>query len=386
MAEINPPPWMQAGSYPARTDRLGAISSGLCYPGVAADEATPLRIRQGVKPSYQNYQMKVRAAATPNMTVIVSAGFCWIDNHDVGGYGAYCCVNDADRVLTIAPAGSAGQYRKDTVVASVYDAETAGSVSEWRLEVIQGPYASSAGAAQRGTLPPSAQILADIAIGPGQTSITSGNITDLRQYTVAAGGILPTTSTASPARPHPGQVIYRTDTDTFVYGRQDGTVGNLLQSAGASEIGRTFFAALSANFDRQSSTLADVPDLSFQVAAGAVYTVEGMLHWTTTDEANSDLNMDFAVPTGASGTYLSFAQPISASSGEGIVRTLSTAISASRTFGARADVDNPSGMIFRALLRTGASAGAYTLRIARTAGTGVVSLRANSWLKLQRVA
>lgn len=124
MAEINPPPWMQAGSYPARTDRLGVISAGLSYPGFSTDEATPLRIRQGVKPSYQNYQLKVRAAATPNMTVIVSAGFCWVDNHDVGGYGAYCCVNDADKVLTIAPAGAAGQYRKDTVVASVYDAES----------------------------------------------------------------------------------------------------------------------------------------------------------------------------------------------------------------------------------------------------------------------
>ena len=126
MAEINPPAWMQAGSYPARTDRL-ILSALLAYPGFLVDESTPTRIRQGVKPSYQQQQLKVRAAPTPTMTVIVSAGFCFIDNHDSGGLGTYVCVNDADKTLTVQPAGGAGQYRKDCVVASVYDAETAGT-------------------------------------------------------------------------------------------------------------------------------------------------------------------------------------------------------------------------------------------------------------------
>lgn len=225
MAIINPPAWMQAGSYPARNDRL-ALTALLSYPGFAVDEATPMRIRQGVKPSYQNYQLKVRAAATPNMTVIVSAGFAFVDQHDTGGQGTYVCVNDGDVTLNIAPAGGAGQYRKDTVVASVYDAEYAGSASEWRLEVIQGPYAASAGATVRGTLPNNAQVLADIAIAPNQTSITSGNITDLRNYSVAAGGVLPVASSIAPPRLHPGQVLYLTDTDTFRYGKQDGTTAD----------------------------------------------------------------------------------------------------------------------------------------------------------------
>lgn len=222
MAVINPPMWMQAGSYPARNDRL-ALTALLCYPGFAADEATPMRIRQGVKPSYTNYQMKVRAAATPNMTVIVSAGFAFIDQHDTGGVGTYVCVNDADVVLTVQPAGGAGQFRKDTVVASAYDAEYAGAVSEWRLEIIQGPYAASAGATVRGTLPANAQILADLAIGPSQTSVAAANITDVRNYTVAAGGILPVASNAAPPRLHPGQVLYLTDTDLFEVGQLAGT-------------------------------------------------------------------------------------------------------------------------------------------------------------------
>jgi len=222
MALIQPPTWMQAGSYPARNDRL-ALTALLSYPGFAVDESTPMRIRQGVKPSYQNYQLKVRPASTPNMTVVVSAGFCFIDQHDTGGVGTYVCVNDADVTLTVQPAGGAGQFRKDTVVASVYDAEYAGSASEWRLEIIQGPYASSAGATTRGTLPPNAQILADISIGPSQTSVSAANIADFRNYSVALGGVLPVASNIAPNRLHPGQVLYLTDTDLFEVGQLAGT-------------------------------------------------------------------------------------------------------------------------------------------------------------------
>lgn len=217
MAVINPPAWMQAGSYAAQTDRL-VISSLLSYPGFLVDESTPMRIRQGVKPSYTNQQLKVRAAPTPNMTVIVSAGFAFIDNHDAGGKGTYVCANDSDVTLTIQPAGGAGQFRRDCVVASVYDAETAGVLSEWRLEVIQGTYAASAGAAVRPSLPPNAQVLADVSVGASVTSISSGNIGDIRQFSVAAGGILPVASNAAPPRLHPGQMLYETDLDDLVVG------------------------------------------------------------------------------------------------------------------------------------------------------------------------
>lgn len=232
MAEINPPAWMQAGSYPARTDRL-ILSSLLSYPGFAVDESTPTRIRQGIKPSYQNYQLKARAAPTPNMTVIVSAGFAFIDNHDSGGLGTYVCVNDADRTLTVQPAGGAGQYRRDCVVASVYDAETAGSVSEWRLEVIQGAYAATAGAAVRPSLPPNCSLIADLTIGPSQSSVAAGQIFDSRNFSVAAGGILPVSSTIAPPRLHPGQTLYLTNLDKMVYGKLDGTTADLVPKATA---------------------------------------------------------------------------------------------------------------------------------------------------------
>lgn len=226
MAAISPPGWMQAGSYPARVDRLTAITGMAGYSGFAADESTPLRIRQGVRPSYQNYQLKARPTATASMSVIVSAGICIIENHDLAGYGAYICVNDADVTLTIA-AADATKYRRDTIVAAVYDAETAGSSSNWSLQVVQGPLVSTAGAMTRGTLPPNAQIIADVNVNPGVTSIGSSAISDVRNYAVAAGGIVPILSTLDMDHPHPGQVRYRTDTDTFVYGKSDGTTATL---------------------------------------------------------------------------------------------------------------------------------------------------------------
>ena len=254
------------------------------------------------------------------------------------------------------------------------------------MEVIQGPYASSAGTTQRGSLPNNAQILADLSIGPSQTAVAAGNIADVRNYTVAAGGIVPVASSVAPNRMHPGQVLYLTDTDTFVYGKPDGSTANVLQSAGASAIGKKTFVRLDSNFTSSFSTPVDVTGLMIPVAANAVYTVEGMLHWYTSDESQGDLNLDWVGPTGATGTWLGFAQPISASSGEGPVRTLSTALTSARSFGARTDVDNPSGMLVRALLRTGSTAGTYGPQIGRTGTAGVVTMVRDSWLTVERVA
>lgn len=259
MTVISPPAWQQAGTYPARTDRLSAITSGLWYSGFAADEATPLRPRQGVRPSFQGYQLKARAAGTPNMTVIVSGGMAFIDNHDINGYGTYVLVNDGDVTVTIAAAGGAGQFRKDSVCLSVYDAETAGAVNSAVLEVIQGPYAASAGATVRGTLPPNSIVIADVAIAPSQTSVAAGNITDVRNFTASLGGIAPIPSTIAPARPHPGQVWYQPDTDGFRYGKSDGTVADLMPAAFSGWKNLTSFGALQTG--ATAATSPNVPQV-----------------------------------------------------------------------------------------------------------------------------
>ncbi|PJN38988.1 hypothetical protein CG747_20830 [Streptomyces sp. CB02959] len=384
MAEITPPAWMQGGSYPARTDRLGAISASMCYPGFAADEATPLRIRQGVKPSYQSYQLRVRAAATPNMSVIVSAGFAWVDNHDVGGYGAYTCVNDADKFLTIAPAGAAGQYRKDAVVASVYDAETSGSTSEWRLEVIQGAYASSAATAVLPALPASAQILASIAVAPQVTSITSGNIADLRNFSVSIGGILPVAYSVLPPRPHPGQVFYLYDIDQFAYGRADGSIMPLALGAGAGG-----FARKSADTSRASTVAMSAdPHLSVSVTALSTYTVDAYLVYS--GGTTGDLNVALSGPAGSDGSWsaVGLGRGVPASVGiDGFTVRMnpnSVANTQPRSYGA--DTTDET-LHLRGILRTAGSSGPLAVQWAQAAtDTTATIMRTDSWLRVQRVA
>jgi hypothetical protein len=89
VAVISPPAWMQAGSYPARTDRLSAVTAQLWYAGFAADEATPLRPGRASGRRTRATSSRCGQAATPNMTVIVSGGIAFVDNHDVNGYGTY---------------------------------------------------------------------------------------------------------------------------------------------------------------------------------------------------------------------------------------------------------------------------------------------------------
>jgi hypothetical protein len=380
---------MQAGSYSARADRL-LLASLLGYPGFTVDEATPLRIRQGVKPSYQNYQLKVRAAGTPNMTVIVSAGFVWIDNHDLAGYGAYACVNDADYTINVPAAGGAGQFRKDTIVASVYDSETAGATNEFRIELIQGPYAASAGATVRGTLPANAQVLADIAIAPSQTSVASGNITDARNYAVAAGGIVPIGSANDMNHPHPGQVRYRTDTDTFVYGKLDGTTAVLLDSSGGSPIGKDQFVYKTADTSRASNTTtAPDPDLQIAVAANAVYTMEGFL--IVSGDAGSGqgrINLDWSAPAGATGRWTGTLVDGNATGEPTALRQFANDLTAARgssTYGATAG--NEVGIILRGVLIMAATAGTYSFDWAQiTSDTTATKVMAGSWLALRRRA
>lgn len=154
----------------------------------------------------------------------------------------------------------------------------------------------------------------------------------------------------------------------------------------ATGIGQILYARKTADTARATATLSDDPHLTVTAAANAEYVVEMMLHWYTSDETNADLNLDFTVPSLATGTYLSFAQPVAGTTTDGTVRTMSTVIDASRTFAADSDTANPSGMLFRGVLITGASGGTYAMQFARTGASGTLTMLANSYMKLTRVA
>ncbi len=142
----------------------------------------------------------VAQQASPNMSVLVNAGYVAVP-HPTAGHGVYLFGLQGQSTLTIASNG-AGSNRLDLIVARVYD--TANSSSYCDIEVVQG----TAGAGQPAT-PSAAFLLAVVTVAPSASSITTANIADKRTYTVAPGGILPSTTPAAPALA-PGEVLWNT--------------------------------------------------------------------------------------------------------------------------------------------------------------------------------
>jgi hypothetical protein len=207
MAEINPPAWEQAGSYAAQQDRMALCA--MLTPGPAIGPFSPLG---GVRPDSNG--LAVAAQSTPAMSVKVASGTCWVPA-TIPLNAGWTCHNNGSRTVTIA-AASGSNPRIDLIVAHAYDAtDDIGSLSQWNLEAVTGTPASSPVAP---AAPTNSIVLAHVAVAAGATSITSGNIADERNWMVALGGILPTTSTQLPASPYPGQAVYCADTgEVLVY-------------------------------------------------------------------------------------------------------------------------------------------------------------------------
>jgi hypothetical protein len=150
--------------------------------------------------------LEVVPLGTPGMSVQVNAGYCAI-THPTQGHGVYLFGLQAQGTLTVT-ANASGASRTDIVVARIHD--LASPSSYCAIEIITG----TPGAGQSAT-PSMSLLLATITVASGASSITSGNITSKRTFTVAPGGILPaTTSNAPPLAP--GQVMWDTSTGQFL--------------------------------------------------------------------------------------------------------------------------------------------------------------------------
>jgi hypothetical protein len=202
VAPVTPPSYLQAGSYSARSQRL--MLAGLT---TGDPTAGPLATRQGVTP-YPIGGMQVVQRSTPDRWVTVWPGTVYIQAASATG-GVYACVNDANfDVLTAT--SHATLARKDLVIARVKDAvDYIGSDNQYDIEVITGTPASSP---TRPATPVQALALAEINIPAASSTVITANIVDLRQVTVASGGVLPCLGAADvPAFPYAGMKIYRLD-------------------------------------------------------------------------------------------------------------------------------------------------------------------------------
>jgi len=176
MALRTPPSWLQNGSHTAENDRLTTTGSLWGASGIirSADLAV---------------------SAATGMNVSVAAGWAAILGTYQTNMGTYMAYNDAAATATITTADPSNP-RIDLVCITVNDAAYSGSLNSVAINVVKGTAASSPTVP---STPTNSIALAQVAVAAGATSISSGNITDVR---VRAQIIEPTiSSTASTAVP-----------------------------------------------------------------------------------------------------------------------------------------------------------------------------------------
>lgn len=154
--------------------------------------------------------MAVNAAG--GMNISVNAGYCCCPNSSSALQGGYVfgLMNAQTFALNVA---SATLPRIDTVVANVADLGTDASAAY--VQVVTGTPSSA-------PTPPAAPVnsitLAQIYVGAGVTSVTAANVTDVRSYVVAPGGILPIPNEAAAPAVPATQFLYNIATNQLVTG------------------------------------------------------------------------------------------------------------------------------------------------------------------------
>jgi hypothetical protein len=189
-------------AYTATEARLGIV-----VPPFFGGVSNPIQPRGGVLAKGAGNEYLVQAQVSPNMTVRIQPGQVIVPSSSSAG-GAYSVTRETVHNLTI-PTADGTFARRDRIVQRVRDQ---GSDHDEVPFVIAG---TPSGSPALPSIPADGNHyfdLAEILVGAGVTSITSGNITDKRVFTVAHGGILPCLSSALPTFPHTGMTIVETDT------------------------------------------------------------------------------------------------------------------------------------------------------------------------------
>jgi hypothetical protein len=158
MALVSPPSWLQAGSYPAESDRL---TQQALYATTGIIGSASLAITQN---------------SPAGMSVRVAAGWAAVVGTTQANMGVYTFYNDGTTTLTVTTADPTNP-RIDLVCATVRDAYYSGAFNDVIFQVIAG---TPAGSPVAPTLPANSISLATIAVGAGVTQINTANITDTR--------------------------------------------------------------------------------------------------------------------------------------------------------------------------------------------------------------
>ena len=157
---LHNPVWLHADSYDA-VDFRNAISSLLNPAGGVVGSGDYLV-----------------TAPSSGMSVNVAAGQIWIPGTQVANQSQYYMLNDGTVSVTV-PAADSTNPRIDLIVAQVIDTQYGGASNTGEVVDVSGTPAASPAAP---AAPANSITLAQVYVGAGVTSITSGNITDKRPF------------------------------------------------------------------------------------------------------------------------------------------------------------------------------------------------------------
>ena len=203
MTVQNPAIFIQSESHPAEDVRrmFSALLGGATTGANGICEAGDLAVSE--------------KSGTPDMSVDVAEGACWIDGDEATYQGSYFCENRGVTNLSIS-AADATNPRKDLIVAKVQDSAYSGATDAWSLAVVTGTPAASP---SEPAVPSNAIVLALVDVAALASSIVDGNITDRRVTTQegrAPKGYVVTTSAALPTNATEGDIAYTTNTDSLL--------------------------------------------------------------------------------------------------------------------------------------------------------------------------
>lgn len=201
--------WLDGSTISAQIARVQDVSSSFASGGTTLAMAT----QAGVIPSVGSLQV----IQNSGMNVVVQAGFAIIPNSTAATQGAYKAGSMTSTTITVATSDPTNP-RIDLIVLTVTDLGNSGSSAY--LQTVTGTPAVSPVAP---FAPANSLILAQIAVGAGVSSITSGNITDKRTYTAAAGGVVPYSSPSAAVGGYPGCIGYAADKDRFFHNNSPST-------------------------------------------------------------------------------------------------------------------------------------------------------------------
>jgi hypothetical protein len=175
VAVINPPAFLQAGSYPARHDRL-FLTSARCGP--FSTNTTAPTARSGFLPGQSGRQANF---SMTNWDVTVGAFIAVVENTFAAAAGEYEVINDVSLIVSVTPS-SPTTNRIDIVGVRVQDAFYSGVLNQADVVVVQGT--PTAGVPADPALPSSFLPIARVTVN---AATSTGVTADLRKRTSVSG-------------------------------------------------------------------------------------------------------------------------------------------------------------------------------------------------------